>query len=326
MKLSDRIGNAFRRLGNWFVSVDWRGVARNIINFIGRVMHKMLFEWFLPKKYRGITKYEIFEIIFKSDTPAGKKFDVWLLVLIVLNILVLIFDSLFGTTSTMTSGVNRSSGWWVIKALEWGFTILFTFEYYLRIYCLKRPLKYVLSFWGIIDFLSIFPAYLSLVVPATQALTVLRLLRVMRIFRIFKLTRFQEEAYHLLEALRNSFIKILIFMLFVLVATIILGTMMYSFESKYNDAFDSVLTGIYWAVVTITTVGYGDVVPVTGAGRFLSVLVMLLGYSIIAVPTGIVAGETIKEHRSNSKRKRYTQRVIEEMEKDFDEEEEAINN
>ena len=326
MKLSDRIGNAFRRLGHWFVSVDWRGVGRNIINFIGRVMHKMLFGWFMPKKYRGITKYEIFEIIFKSDTPAGKKFDVWLLILIVLNILVLIIDSLFGSTSTMTSGVNRSSGWWIIKALEWGFTILFTFEYYLRIFCLKRPMKYVLSFWGIIDFLSIFPAYLSLVVPATQALTVLRLLRVMRIFRIFKLTRFQEEAYHLLEALRNSFIKILIFMLFVLVATIILGTMMYSFESKYNDAFDSVLTGIYWAVVTITTVGYGDVVPVTGAGRFLAVLVMLLGYSIIAVPTGIVAGETIKEYRSNSKRKRYTQRVIEEMEKDFDEEEEAINN
>ena len=325
MNLSDRIGAAFRRLGHWVASVNWRRMARNIIKFIGRVMHKMLFGWFLPKKYRGITKYEIFEIIFKSDTPAGKKFDVWLLVLIILNILVLIIDSLFGTTSTMTSGVNQSSGWWVTKALEWGFTILFTFEYYLRIYCLKRPLKYVLSFWGIIDFLSIFPAYLSLIVPATQALTVLRLLRVMRIFRIFKLTRFQEEAYHLLEAMRNSAIKILIFMLFVLVAAIILGTMMYSFESKYNDSFDSMLTGIYWAVVTITTVGYGDVVPVTAAGRFLSVLVMLLGYSIIAVPTGIVAGETIKEYR-NGKMVRYTQRVIEEMEKDFDEEDEAIKN
>lgn len=325
MNLSDRIGAAFRRLGHWVASVNWRRMARNIIKFIGRVMHKMLFGWFLPKKYRGITKYEIFEIIFKSDTPAGKKFDVWLLVLIILNILVLIIDSLFGTTSTMTSGVNQSSGWWVTKALEWGFTILFTFEYYLRIYCLKRPLKYVLSFWGIIDFLSIFPAYLSLIVPATQALTVLRLLRVMRIFRIFKLTRFKEEAYHLLEAMRNSAIKILIFMLFVLVAAIILGTMMYSFESKYNDSFDSVLTGIYWAVVTITTVGYGDVVPVTAAGRFLSVLVMLLGYSIIAVPTGIVAGETIKEYR-NGKMVRYTQRVIEEMEKDFDEEDEAIKN
>ena len=325
MKLTEKIANAFRRLFHWFISVNWRGVARSIIKFIGRVMHKMLFGWFMPKKYRGISKYEIFEIIFKSDTPAGKKFDVWLLVMILLNILVLIVDSLFGSTSTMTSGVNQSSGWWVTKALEWGFTILFTFEYYLRIFCLKRPMKYVLSFWGIIDFLSIFPAYLSLVVPATQALTVLRLLRVMRIFRIFKLRRFQDEAYHLLSALRNSFIKIVIFMLFVLVAAVILGTLMYTFESNYNETFDSVLTGIYWAVVTITTVGYGDVVPVTVAGRFLAVIVMLLGYSIIAVPTGIVAGETIQEYR-NSKRKRYTQKVIESMEKDFDEEEEAINN
>ena len=326
MKLSERIANAFSRLRQWFVSVDWLVVARNIINFIGRVMHKLLFEWFMPKKYRGISKYEIFEIIFKSDTPAGKKFDVWLLVLIVANILVLIIDSLFGSTSTMTSGAHLTWGFLIIKVLEWGFTIIFTFEYYLRIYCLKRPMKYVLSFWGIIDFLSIFPAYLSLFIPATQALTVLRLLRVMRIFRIFKLERFQAEAIHLLNAMRNSAIKILIFMLFVLVAAVILGTMMFSFESEHNPTFDSVLTGIYWAVVTITTVGYGDVVPVTVAGRFLSVIVMLLGYSIIAVPTGIVAGETIAEHRRGSKRKNYTQKVIEDMERDFDEEDEAIMN
>jgi voltage-gated potassium channel len=299
-------------------------MARNIIKFIGRVMHKMLFGWFLPKKYRGITKYEIFEIIFKSDTPAGKKFDVWLLVLIILNILVLIIDSLFGTTSTMTSGVNHSSGWWVTKALEWGFTILFTFEYYLRIYCLKRPLKYVLSFWGIIDFLSIFPAYLSIFIPTTQALTVLRLLRVMRIFRIFKMSRFQVEAYHLLSALKNSAIKIIIFMLFMLVAAVILGTMMYSFEGNVNRNFDSVLTGIYWAVVTITTVGYGDVAPVTAAGRFLAVLVMLLGYSIIAVPTGIVVGETIAESKRPAREPRLTA-----AQRDYDEDEddeEAIMN
>ncbi len=324
MNLSDRIGAAFRRLGHWVASVNWRGMARNIIKFIGRVMHKMLFGWFLPKKYRGITKYEIFEIIFKSDTPAGKKFDVWLLVLIILNILVLIIDSLFGTTSTMTSGVNHSSGWWVTKALEWGFTILFTFEYYLRIYCLKRPLKYVLSFWGIIDFLSIFPAYLSIFIPTTQALTVLRLLRVMRIFRIFKMSRFQVEAYHLLSALKNSAIKIIIFMLFMLVAAVILGTMMYSFEGNVNRNFDSVLTGIYWAVVTITTVGYGDVAPVTAAGRFLAVLVMLLGYSIIAVPTGIVVGETIAESKRPAREPRLTA-----AQRDYDEDEddeEAIMN
>lgn len=321
MKLKDRIVDGFWRVHKWFHSVNWRGMARSVIHFVGRVMHKIFFEWLLPKKYRGIKKQEIFEIIFKSDTPAGKKFDIWLLVLIVANIMLLLVDSLTGTTSTMTHGAHMSTGYWVFKILEWGFTLVFTFEYYLRIYCLKHPWRYVFSFWGIIDFLSIFPAYLSLVVPATQALTVLRLLRVMRIFRIFKLERFQKESYHLLVALRGSAVKILIFMLFVLVAAVILGTMVYSFESEQNPAFDSVLTGIYWAVVTITTVGYGDVVPVTVPGRFLSVIVMLLGYSIIAVPTGIVAGETINEHRQSKRRKKHL------LEQEYtDEEDEAIKN
>lgn len=272
---------------------------------VGSLMHKILFEWLMPKRYRNLTRKEIFEIIFKSDTPAGKKFDVWLLVLIVTNIILLILDSTLGSTDTITSGAHRSFSFWIMKLLEWCFTIIFTFEYYLRVYCLKHPSKYVFSFWGIIDFLSIFPAYLSLFIPATQALTVLRLLRVMRIFRIFKMERFQIEAFYLLNALRNSAIKILIFMMFVLVAAVILGTIMYSIEGDKNPAFKSIPTGVYWAVVTITTVGYGDVVPVTTAGRFLSVIVMLLGYSIIAVPTGIVAGETMKEYKSfgNSKRK-----------------------
>ena len=322
MKLKDTIIDFFWRIRKWFESVNWRHVAKSIINFIGRVMHKILFEWLMPKKYRGIKKKEIFQIIFLSDTPAGKKFDIWLLVLIVANILLLLIDSLTGTTSTMTHGANLSLGFWVFKILEWGFTIIFTFEYYLRVYCLKRPWKYVFSFWGVIDFLSIFPAYLSLFFPATQALTVLRLLRVMRIFRIFKMARFQSEAHHLLAALKASAIKILIFMLFMLVAAVILGTMMYSFESEKNPAFDNVLTGIYWAVVTITTVGYGDVAPMTVGGRFLAVLVMLLGYSIIAVPTGIVAGETINEYRRPHKSRR-----LQELEKDFDDEEnEAIKN
>ena len=209
--------------------------------------------------------------------------------------------------------------------LEWGFTLLFTFEYYLRIYCLKHPMKYVTSFWGIIDFLSIFPAYLSLFWPTGQALTVLRLLRTMRIFRIFRLQKFQEASTQLLNALKNSALRISVFMLFVFVAAVIMGTMMYSLEGEVNPAFDNVLSGIYWAVVTITTVGFGDVVPITPAGRFIAVLVMLLGYSIIAVPMGVVAGETINEHRKK-KKKHHTLKVVEEMEKDFDEEEEAIIN
>ena len=321
MKLKETIADAYWRLRKWFDGVDWRGVGRNAINFIGRVMHKALFGWLLPKRYRSLSKERIFEIIFKSDTPAGKRFDVWLLVLIVANILLLVIDSLFGATSTMTDGMHLSFSYWLVKILEWMFTFVFTFEYYLRIYCLKKPWRYVFSFWGIIDFISIFPAYLSLFVPATQALTVLRLLRVMRIFRIFKMDRFQREARHLLAALKASAIKILIFMLFVLVASIILGTMMYSFENKVNPAFDSVLSGVYWAVVTITTVGYGDIAPLTAAGRFLAVMVMLLGYAIIAVPTGIVAGETMNEYRSRRRRQQPSPDDEEE-----DEEKEAINN
>lgn len=323
MSLLERIKTLPKRFVTWLCNVNWRHVGRQTIDGIGRVLHKILFSWLLPKKYRNITKRQIFEVIFKSDTPAGKKFDVWLLIAIISNILVLVADSLFGTTSTITTSANLSLSFWIIKILEWAFTLLFTFEYYLRIYCLKRPLKYVTSFWGIIDFLSIFPAYLSLFWPTGQALTVLRLLRTMRIFRIFRLQRFQDASAMLMNALKNSALRIMVFMLFVLVAAIIMGTMMYSIEGSVNTEFNNVLSGIYWAVVTITTVGYGDIVPITPVGRFIAVLVMLLGYSIIAVPMGIVAGETINEHQK-SKKKRPSQRVVEEMEKDFDEEDDAI--
>ena len=324
MKLSERIKGLPHRLATWFRNVNWRHVCRQIIDGIGNVMHKILFSWLLPKRHRDISKREIFEIIFKSDTPAGKTFDVWLLIAIIANILVLVADSLFGSTSTIISGAHRGLSFWIIKILEWGFTLLFTFEYYLRIYCLKHPVKYVTSFWGIIDFISIFPAYLSLFWPTGQALTVLRLLRTMRIFRIFRLQRFQEASTQLMDALKNSALRIGVFMLFVFVAAVIMGTMMYSIEGEVNPAFDNVLTGIYWAVVTITTVGFGDVVPITPGGRFIAVLVMLLGYSIIAVPMGIVAGETINEHQKSKKKKLHTQKVVEAMEKDFDDEDDAI--
>ena len=300
MDLYSTLEKAYRKVKDTLMKINYQPLKN--------AMHKVVFDWLMPKRYRNLSKKEIFDIIFKSDTPAGKKFDVWLLVLIVANIILLVFDSVLGSTDTMTSGIHRSFSFWVMKSLEWGFTLLFTVEYYLRVYCLKHPSKYVLSFWGIIDFLSIFPAYLSLFIPATQALTVLRLLRVMRIFRIFKMQRFQMEAFHLMNALRNSAIKILIFMMVVLVASVILGTIMYAVEGDNNPAFKSIPTGIYWAVVTITTVGYGDVVPITSAGRFLSVLVMLLGYSVIAVPTGIVAGETIREYR-NSGNKNSTRNI-----------------
>jgi len=280
----------WKKAYTFFSGLNYRRIGSRTVHAVGSFMHWLIFKVLLPKKYRNITKREIYRIIFKADTPAGKKFDIWLLVLIGLNLLVIMLDSFEALHTNMR---------WVLKSLEWIFTITFTLEYYLRIYCLQRPWKYVFSFYGIIDFLSIFPAYLSLLIPATQTLTVLRVLRTLRIFRIFNMQRFLQESFHLLNAMRRSVTKILIFMLFVFITAIILGAVIYMFESGKNPSMKSIPTAIYWAVVTITTVGYGDITPVTPMGQFISTLVMLLGYSIIAVPTGIVVGETVREYRKD---------------------------
>lgn len=280
----------WKKAYTFFSGLNYRRIGSRTVHAVGNFMHWLIFKVLLPKKYRNITKREIYRIIFKADTPAGKKFDIWLLVLIGLNLLVIMLDSFEALHTNMR---------WALKSLEWIFTITFTLEYYLRIYCLQRPWKYVFSFYGIIDFLSIFPAYLSLLIPATQTLTVLRVLRTLRIFRIFNMQRFLQESFHLLNAMRRSVTKILIFMLFVFITAIILGAVIYMFESGKNPSMKSIPTAIYWAVVTITTVGYGDITPVTPMGQFISTLVMLLGYSIIAVPTGIVVGETVREYRKD---------------------------
>lgn len=278
-----------KAFGRWMSEIPYAEIAQSILKFIGNILHRALFTVLLPKRWRGLTKQEIYTIIFKSDTPAGKKFDVWLLLLIGLNIVVIMLESMAGTAR-----------WFAVlmRLVGWGFTILFTFEYYLRIYCLKKPWKYTLSFFGIIDFLSIFPAYLSLFVPAASTLSVLRLMRVLRIFRIFKMERFISESRFLLNSLKRSAVKIGIFMLFVFIMAIILGATMYGIEGAKNPTISSIPRGVYWAVVTITTVGYGDITPVTPMGQFISMVVMLLGYSIIAVPTGIVVGETLEERKS----------------------------
>ena len=298
MSVKDFIKDGLNYIGDKIASIPYGEIARKIIRFIGDMLHRTLFTVLLPKKYRSLTKQEIYTIIFKSDTPAGKKFDIWLLVLIGANIVTIMLESMAGTAHWFSV---------LMRVLGWGFTILFTFEYYLRIYCLKRPWKYVLSLFGIIDFLSIFPAYLSLFLPGAATLSVLRLMRVLRIFRIFKMQRFLDESRFLISALQRSAVKILIFMLFVFVVAVILGATMYGIEGGVNPAITSIPEGIYWAVVTITTVGYGDIAPVTHTGRFVSLLVMLLGYAIIAVPTGIVAGETIEEHRQ-ARNRRYDKR------------------
>ncbi len=278
----------------FFMHIPYRRIARNTVTFIGNVLHLLLFKYLLPKQYRTLTKKEIYTIIFKSDTPAGKKFDIWLIMLIFFNILLIMVESLPWFHEHLH---------WVLVILQWACTLIFTFEYYLRVYCLQHPSKYIFSFYGIIDFLSIFPAYLSLIFPATQTLSVLRILRSMRVFRVLKLQRFMQESSILLNALRRSLYKILMFMFYIFLAAVLLGAIVYMFEKDVNPAFVSIPRAIYWAVVTLTTVGYGDITPMTFAGRFISVVIMILGYSVIAILTGIVTSEAVQASRTSYDRR-----------------------
>ncbi len=294
-KLLKQLSETLKSIVDWILHVDYKKLFLDAATFVGDILHRALFDLLLPKKYRTLTKQEIYTIIFKSDTPQGKKFDVLLLITIGLNVLVMMLESLADAPKWFTVSMT---------VLEWMFTILFTFEFYLRIYCLERPRKYLVSFFGIIDIISIFPAYLSIFLPGASTLSVLRLMRVLRIFRIFKMQKFIDESRFLINSLRRSAIKILVLMIFVFIMAIILGAVMYGIEGGKNPAISSIPRGVYWAVVTITTVGYGDIAPVTAPGQFISTIVMLLGYSIIAVPTGIVAGDTIEEYREEKKRKK----------------------
>ncbi len=226
-------------------------------------------------------RQKLHSIIFESNTRAGKAFDIALLVAIIVSILIVMLDSI--------DSLHLKYGriFWV---LEWFFTALFTLEYILRILTLEKPIKYALSFIGLIDILAILPSFLSVFVAGTQSLMVLRALRLLRIFRIFKLTHFLGEIRFLRYAIRASLKKITIFMLVVFTIVIILGSMMYLIE-KGQNGFDSIPDSIYWAIVTITTVGYGDISPVTPLGKLFASLIMFIGYAIIAVPTGIVTSE-----------------------------------
>lgn len=229
------------------------------------------------------------EVIFESDTVAGKVFDITLLVCIVGSIVVVILDSV--------PSYHENYGQAFLIA-EWCFTILFTLEYLLRLVCVKQPLRYVFGFLGLIDLLAIIPMYLSIFFVGAQSLLVLRALRLLRIFRIFKLTHFLTEMSFLGAALRSAAKKISIFMLVVLSLVVILGSVMYLVEGQENG-FTSIPDSIYWAIVTITTVGYGDIAPVTPGGKFIASVIMLIGYGIIAVPTGIITTEIALLSRSS---------------------------
>lgn len=221
------------------------------------------------------------EIIFEADTPAGKTFDVVLMVGILLSVLAVILESVGSVRLVFGPTLRR---------VEWFFTILFTIEYLLRLISIRRPLAYAFSFYGIVDLLAIVPTYLSLVVSGTQSLLVIRALRLLRVFRVLKLAHFVGEAQVLAGALRASVRKITIFLGAVLTMVLVLGAMMYLIEGEENG-FTSIPQAIYWAVVTLTTVGYGDIAPQTVLGKFLASTVMILGYGILAVPTGIVTVE-----------------------------------
>ncbi|MEE3937393.1 ion transporter [Pseudomonas viridiflava] len=220
-------------------------------------------------------------VIFEADTPAGRRFDKILLVLILLSLLVTIIDSI--------ESIHRDYSQ-VLAWVEWGFTAIFAVEYILRLYCSPRPLKYAFSFYGLVDLLAIVPGVLAIYYSDAQYLLIVRIVRMLRIFRVLKLGTYLRQANYLLAALRGSKQKIIVFLVTVSTLVTVFGTLMYVIEGP-EHGFTSIPKGIYWAIVTLTTVGFGDIVPKTPLGQMLSSLVMITGYSIIAVPTGIFTAE-----------------------------------
>jgi voltage-gated potassium channel len=230
-------------------------------------------------------KDRLYEIIFEADTTAGRIFDITLLICIVLSVVTVMLESVVG--------IQAEAGK-ILYALEWGFTIIFTIEYIARLIVVKYKRNYVFSFFGIVDLLSILPSYLAIFFYGAQSLMIIRVLRFLRIFRIFKMVKFVGESNVLMQALKASRHKIIVFMITIITSVVIAGTLMYLIEGGENG-FTSIPRSIYWAIVTMTTVGYGDIAPQTSLGQSLAALIMILGYGIIAVPTGIVSAEMIQQ-------------------------------
>ncbi|KRG72801.1 ion transporter [Stenotrophomonas chelatiphaga] len=247
-----------------------------------------------PASATGWRRYW-FDIIYRHDTGPSRNFDLLLVLAIIASVIVVMVDSVQHLHLRWARG---------LYVLEWTFTVMFTLEYVLRLAVVKRPLRYAVSIWGIIDLLSILPTYLSLFIPGAQSLLVVRALRILRVFRILKLTRYIEESGVLMLALWRSRRKVLVFLFTVITITIIAGALMYLIEGP-NRGFTSIPSSMYWAVVTMATVGFGDIVPQTTLGRFVTSILILIGYSIIAVPTGIYTAElasTLREAEHTEKR------------------------
>jgi len=234
---------------------------------------------------------EAYHIIFESDTRGGRLFDIILLWLILLSVGVVIIESIPSFQERFFD---------VFYFIEWIFTALFSIEYLLRVWSSPKPWRYIFSFWGLVDILSILPTYIDLIVPGYHYLLTVRIFRLLRVFRILKLVRFNREARILLEAMRGSSHKIGVFLLTVLSTVTLLGTLMYVVEGS-KSGFTSIPQSIYWAIVTVTTVGFGDIVPQTTLGKLLSSVAMIIGYSIIAVPTGIITVELSRGRLASKK-------------------------
>jgi voltage-gated potassium channel len=232
-------------------------------------------------KPRSPWRASLHEVIFEADTPFGKAFDLLLIVCILASVVAVMLESV--------APVRQQYGRYLYAA-EWVFTVVFTVEYLLRLICIGRPLKYATSFFGIVDLLAVIPTYLDLLVPGSRFLLVIRILRLLRIFRVLKLVHYVRDADLLLQAIRASRQKVIVFLFAVATIAVIMGSLMYVIEGE-KHGFTSIPVSVYWAIVTMTTVGYGDLSPATGLGQTVAAVLMIMGYSIIAVPTGIVSAE-----------------------------------
>ena len=241
-----------------------------------------------PPASASAARKRTYAVIFEHDTPAGRAFDVLLIAAILASVLVVMMESV---------ATLRASHGALLRSLEWAFTIVFTIEYALRLWCVERPVRYARSFLGIIDLLAVVPTYISLLAPGGQVLTVVRILRVLRVFRILKLTQYVGEARLLGRALRAARYKITVFVMTVLTIVVIVGSLMYLIEGP-AAGFTSIPRGVYWGIVTLTTVGFGDITPQTPLGQALASVVMIMGYGIIAVPTGIITVELAQAARA----------------------------
>jgi voltage-gated potassium channel len=255
---------------------------RNVISILRNPAQRVNLK--KSQDYQNLKKY-IHRIIFETDTLEGILFDIGLFILIILSVIIVMLGS-----------INDIQPRWgqTLRVLDWIITLMFTIEYALRIWTTKQPRKYIFSFFGMVDLLSILPLYLEIMFSGLYSLEIIRIIRLVRIFRVLKLIRFMSEADLILRSLRSSANKIFVFLFFVLIVCTILGSVMFLVEGP-ESGFINIPQGIYWAVVTLTTVGYGDIYPVTGMGKFIAMVLMIMGYGVIAVPTGLVAAGVMSE-------------------------------